>query len=111
MSIIKFRPLGPRVLVKRWPEVEARESGLILPARARELPQIGRVLAVGPGYRNRKTRLFSPLDIEVGDDVVFEKFVAVDHKLYLDGEEFLLIPYDQLYLVQKSGEAFKDVIV
>ena len=99
-----FKPHGPRILVKRWPQIEAHESGLVLPAVARELPQIGRVLAVGAGHWSKKTRSFQPLDVAVGDDVMFEKFVKTDHRIWLpDGEEYLLLPYSVLYLVIAGG--------
>lgn len=100
---ISFKPTGPRVLVKRWPETSIHESGLVLPAVARELPQIGRVLAVGAGHWSKKTRSFEPLDITIGDDVVFEKFVKTDHRIYLDDIEYLLLPYSVLYLVIAGG--------
>jgi len=87
-----FKPLGHRILVKRWPEVEERESGLILPAAARELPQIGRVIAVS-----------GPIDVEVGDDVIFEKFVKTDYRIYIKDNEYLLLPYDALYAVIVGG--------
>lgn len=98
-----FRPHGARILVKRWPQVEAHESGLVLPAIARELPQIGRVLAIGPGHWVRKLGPWAPLDIAVGDDVVFEKFVKTDHRIWLSGVEYLLLPYSVLYLVIVGG--------
>lgn len=98
-----FKPSGARILVKRWPEVEEHETGLVLPAVARELPQIGRVLAVGAGHWSKKTRSYQPLDIEVGDDVVFEKFVKTDYRIWLDEGEYLLLPYTVLYLVIVGG--------
>ncbi len=98
-----LRPLGNRVLVKRWPEIEQHQSGLILPELARELPQIGRVLAVGNGAWCRKTQTRNQMDIAVGDDVVFEKFVKTDYRIYLDGVEYLLMPYNVLYLVIVGG--------
>jgi chaperonin GroES len=98
-----FQPLGNRVLVKRWPEVEAHESGLILPAVARELPQLGRVIAVGRGRVGRKSGRRCVVDIEVGDDVIFEKFVKTDCTIMVDGQELLLIPYELLYCVIEGG--------
>ena len=95
---LPLKPLGNRVLVRRWPEIEEHTSGLILPAAAREKPQIGRVLAVGSGVYNKKSRTRCQMDVAVGDDVVFEKFVSVDHKIIVDGVEFLLLPYSVLYL-------------
>lgn len=93
-----IKPFGPRVLIRRWPEVEVHPSGLILPALSREKPQIGKVVAVGNGWRTESGGRL-PLDLKVGDDVVMEKFVSVDHKVMVDGEELLLVPYSQIYLV------------
>ena len=98
-----FKPLGNRVLVKRWPEIEAHESGLILPALARELPQIGRVMAVGAGRWCKKTRSRNRLDIAIGDDVVFEKFAKTDYCIFIKGSEFLLLSYTALYFVIVGG--------
>lgn len=106
-AAIKFRPVGNRVLVKRWPDVEQHRSGLFLPEVARELPQIGRVLAVGRGRRGRKGT--AAPHVNVGDDVVFEKFVKTDHRIYLDNQEYLLLPSDVLYLVIVGGVRGIDV--
>jgi chaperonin GroES len=89
-----FKPLGDRVLVKRWPEVEIHESGLILPAAARELPQIGRVVAIGNGPN---------VDVEVGDDVIFEKFAKNDCAVTIDDVDYLLLPCFMLYAVIVGG--------
>ena len=98
-----LRPFGNRVLVKRWPEVETHESGLILPGVARELPQIGRVIAVGNGIKHRKSGRRLPIDVAVGDDVIFEKFVKTDHAITIDGHDLLLLPYSVLYCVIVGG--------
>ena len=98
-----FKPLGNRVLVKRWPEIEQHQSGLILPAAARELPQIGRVLAVGNGAWCKKTHSRNMMDVYVGDDVVFEKFAKTDYRIFLDDVEYLLMPYSALYMVIVGG--------
>jgi chaperonin GroES len=98
-----LKPHGSRLLVKRWPQVDEHESGLILPAEARELPQIGRVIAIGNGWWNRKLKIREPLDVAVGDDVVFEKFVKTDYRIFDDGVEYLLLPYETLYFVIVGG--------
>jgi co-chaperonin GroES (HSP10) len=98
-----FQPKGSRLLVKRWPEVEERETGLLLPAAARELPQIGRVLAKGKGWWVKKAAQWVDMDINVGDDVVFEKFAKTDYRIYLGEDEFLLLPYSAIYLVINGG--------
>lgn len=102
------RPLGNRLVVRRWPEVEQTESGLWLPSDAREKPQLGDVLAVGPGkfiynafgyWDNQKgLRCIDwPIDIRVSEVVVFAKMVSRDHEYLVDGERLLILPYDTIY--------------
>lgn len=102
--MINFQPFGPFVLIKRWPEVEAHKSGLILPARARELPQLGRILAVGNGHRPRKrpSRRI-PIELAVGDDVIMEKFVSNDYAIRIEGVDLLLVDWRTLYAVFSGG--------
>lgn len=100
---IKFQPLGPFVLIKRWPQVETHKSGLILPAAARELPQLGRIVAVGSGHKAKRTGRRVPIDLEVGDDVIMEKFVDNDSKIEIDNEALLLVDWRLLYAVFSGG--------
>lgn len=97
------RPLGNRLVVRRWPEVEQAESGLWLPSDAREKPQLGNVLAVGPGLRYMDVVDHSPvwtrwpIDLNVGEVVVFAKMVSRDHEYWVNGERLLILPYDTIY--------------
>src|SRR5271165_7665966 len=85
---MKFRPLGDRVLVKRVEEEAKTKGGIIIPDTAKEKPQEGEVLAVGPGARDESGKLV-PLDVTVGDRILFGKWSGTDIKL--DGEELLIM--------------------
>ena len=83
-----FRPLGDRVLVKRVEEEEKTKGGIIIPDTAKEKPQEGEVIAVGPGGRDESGKLV-PIDIKSGDRVLFGKWSGTEVKL--DGEELLIM--------------------
>src|SRR5471030_3118440 len=83
-----FRPLGDRVLVRRVEEEEKTKGGIIIPDSAKEKPQEGRVVAVGPGGRDEAGKLI-PIDIKAGDRVLFGKWSGTEIKL--DGEELLIM--------------------
>ena len=80
MSELKLCPLGDRVWVKPIEHEEITPSGIILPETAKEKPQEGRVLAVGPGARDDKGERRPP-DVEVGDRVLFAKYAGSEIKL------------------------------
>ncbi|MGH8936253.1 MAG: co-chaperone GroES [Acidimicrobiia bacterium] len=85
---MKLQPLGDRVVVKPKEEDEARTpSGLVIPDTAKEKPQLGEVLAVGPGEWEDGKRV--PLDIEQGDLVVYSKYGGTEFKF--EGEEYLIL--------------------
>ena len=86
---MKLQPLGDRVVVKAQEEDEARTpSGLVIPDTAKEKPQFGEVLAVGPGALNEDgDRL--PMDVSVGDVVVYSKFGGTEVKI--EGQEYLIL--------------------
>jgi len=83
-----FRPLGDRVLVRRVEEEEKTKGGIIIPDSAKEKPQEGEVLAVGPGARDDTGKL-QPLDVKVGDRILFGKWSGTEVKL--DGEDLLIM--------------------
>ncbi|HKX74285.1 MAG TPA: co-chaperone GroES [Acidimicrobiia bacterium] len=86
---MKLRPLGDRVVVKAEDELEQRTaSGLVIPDTAKEKPQIGEVLAVGPGALNDDGERM-PMDVGVGDRVLYSKYAGTEVKL--DGEEYLVL--------------------
>jgi chaperonin GroES len=83
-----FRPLGDRVLVRRVEEEEKTKGGIIIPDTAKEKPQEGEVLAVGPGARDDSGKI-QPLDVKVGDRILFGKWSGSEVKL--DGEDLLIM--------------------
>ncbi len=86
---MKLQPLGDRVVVKSLDEMEAKTpSGLVIPDTAKEKPQIGEVLAVGPGALNDDGERL-PVDVEVGQRVVYSKYGGTEIKI--DGEELLVL--------------------
>ncbi|HSR44271.1 MAG TPA: co-chaperone GroES [Acidimicrobiia bacterium] len=86
---MKLQPLGDRVVVKAKEEDDARTpSGLVIPDTAKEKPQFGEVLAVGPGALNEDGDRM-PMDVSKGDVVVYSKFGGTEVKV--DGQEYLIL--------------------
>ena len=83
-----FRPLGDRVLVKRVEEEQKTKGGIIIPDTAKEKPQEGEVVAVGPGARDESGKI-QPLDVKAGDRILFGKWSGTEVKI--DGEELLIM--------------------
>ena len=83
-----FRPLGDRVLVRRVEEEEKTKGGIIIPDTAKEKPQEGEVIGVGPGARDDAGKI-QPLDVKVGDRILFGKWSGTEVKL--DGEDLLIM--------------------
>jgi chaperonin GroES len=83
-----FRPLHDRLLVRRVEAEEKTPAGIIIPDTAKEKPVEGEVLAVGPGARDETGRII-PLDVRVGDRVLFGKWAGTD--VIIDGEERLIL--------------------
>ncbi|GIU81659.1 MAG: co-chaperone GroES [Acidobacteria bacterium] len=100
---VKVRPLHDRVLVKRIEEgLEKTAGGIYIPDTAKEKPQQGEVVAVGEGkYREDGTR--QPLDVKVGDRVLFGKYSGSEIKI--DGEEFLIMREDEILGIIERAEA------
>jgi chaperonin GroES len=88
MAKTKFRPLHDRVVVRRLESEEKTKGGIIIPDSAKEKPQQGEIIAVGPGARDETGKLI-PLDVKEGDKVLFGKWSGTEVKL--DGEEFLIM--------------------
>jgi chaperonin GroES len=88
MAKTKFRPLHDRVVVKRVDAEEKSKGGIIIPDTAKEKPQEGEVVAVGPGGRDENGKLI-PMDLKAGDRVLFGKWSGTEVKL--DGEELLIM--------------------
>ncbi len=85
---MNFRPLHDRVVVRRIEEETKTTGGIIIPDTAKEKPQQGEVLAVGPGARNDKGEVQN-LDVKVGDRVLFGKWSGTEVKI--DGQELLIM--------------------
>jgi chaperonin GroES len=98
---MKFRPLHDRVVVKRIDAEEKTAGGIIIPDTAKEKPQQGEIIAVGPGARNEQGQLV-PLDVKPGDRVLFAKWSGNEVKF--DGEELLIMnESDLLGVVEQTG--------
>ena len=85
---MKFRPLHDRVVVKRIEAEEKTAGGIIIPDTAKEKPQEGEVVAVGPGGRDEAGKLV-PIDLQAGDRVLFGKWSGTEVKI--DGTEYLIM--------------------
>jgi chaperonin GroES len=101
---MKFRPLHDRVVVRRIDAEEKTAGGIIIPDTAKEKPQQGEVVAVGPGARDDQGRL-TPLDVKVGDTVLFGKWSGTEVKI--DGEELLIMKESDLMGVLESRGKLK----
>lgn len=100
---MRFRPLHDRVLVRRIDEEQKTKGGIIIPDTAKEKPQQGEVVAVGPGARTEDGRLI-PMDVKVGDKVLFGKWAGTEVKI--EGEEYLILKEsDILGVLEETEEA------
>jgi chaperonin GroES len=97
---MKFRPLHDRVVVKRIEQEEKTKGGIIIPDTAKEKPQEGEVIAVGPGARNERGEIV-PLDVKAGDRVLFGKWSGTEVKI--EGEELLIMKESDLLGVIEAG--------
>jgi chaperonin GroES len=88
MAKLKFRPLHDRVVVRRIDAEEKTRGGIIIPDTAKEKPQEGEVVAVGPGGRDETGKLI-PVDLKAGDRVLFGKWSGTEVKV--EGEELLIM--------------------
>ena len=84
-----LQPLEDRIVVKPGDAEETTASGLVIPDTAKEKPQQGEVLAIGPGKRSEQTGEIIPLDIAVGDTVVYSKYGGTE--ITVDGEDLLIL--------------------
>jgi chaperonin GroES len=100
---MSFRPLGDRVLVKRVEEEAKTKGGIIIPDTAKEKPQEGEVLAVGPGARDENGKRVE-LDVKAGDRILFGKWSGTEVKI--DGEDLIIMKEsDILGVVDKKSAA------
>jgi chaperonin GroES len=95
-----LKPLDDRIVVRPSEAEEKTASGLVIPDTAKEKPQQGEVLSVGPGRRSEQTGDLIPLDVQVGDTVVYAKYGGTE--ITVDGEDLLILTArDVLAIVQK----------
>ena len=95
-----LQPLGDRIIVEPLEEEETTSSGIVLPDTAKEKPQRGRVLAVGPGARNDKGEIV-PMEVTVGDEIIYSKYGGTDIKVGAD-EVLILRESDVLAKVDRN---------
>ena len=88
MAKMKFRPLHDRVVVQRIDAEAKTKGGIIIPDTAKEKPQEGKIVAIGPGGRDEAGRLIKP-DVKVGDRVLFGEWSGTEVKI--DGEDLLIM--------------------
>ena len=101
---MSFRPLGDRVLVKRVEEETKTKGGIIIPDTAKEKPQEGEVIAVGPGARD-ETGKIQPLDVKTGDRILFGKWSGTEVKL--NGQDLLIMKESDILGVLEPEKAAK----
>ena len=88
MANVNIKPLGDRVLVQALEEKEVKKGGIIIPDTAKEKPQEGEVVSVGPGARDDAGKIH-PLDVKAGDRILFGKWSGTEVKL--DGKDLLIM--------------------
>ena len=98
---MQLKPLGDRVVVKALEEEERTRGGIVLPDTAKEKPQHGEVVAVGPGEWDDGAR--GPMDVKVGDRVIFAKYGGTEIKL--EDEEYLILRQSDILAVVEREPA------
>jgi chaperonin GroES len=102
---MQFRPLHDRVVVRRLEGEEKTKGGIIIPDTAKEKPQEGEIVAVGPGARDEQGKL-TPLDVKAGDRVLFGKWSGTEVKI--DGQDLLIMKEsDIMGVLQSTASARK----
>ena len=99
---MKFRPLHDRVVIRRLEGEEKTKAGIIIPDTAKEKPQEGEVVAVGPSARDEAGKLI-PIDLKAGDRVLFGKWSGTEVKI--DGEELLIMKESDVMGVLEGAKA------
>ena len=99
-----FRPLGDRVLVKRVEEEAKTKGGIIIPDTAKEKPQEGEVLSVGPGARDDSGKRVD-MDVKAGDRILFGKWSGTEVKI--DGEDLIIMKESDILGIVDKADALK----
>jgi chaperonin GroES len=103
-KLMKFRPLHDRIVIRRIEGEDKTKGGIIIPDTAKEKPQEGEVIAVGPGARDESGKLV-PLDVKAGDRVLFGKWSGTEVKI--DGEDLLIMKESDVMGVIEGASASK----
>src|SRR3954452_18078708 len=103
-DFMKFRPLHDRVVVRRIDAEDKTSGGIIIPDTAKEKPQTGEVVAIGPGGRDENGKLI-PIDVRAGDKVLFGKWSGTEVKI--DGVEYLIMKESDIMGVLDDSVAKK----
>jgi chaperonin GroES len=93
--VMKLKPLGDRIVVKPIEKEEKTKSGIVLPDTAKEKPQEGEVVAVGPGKYEKGERV--PMEVKVGDRVIYSKYGGTEVKI--EGEEYLILSQSEVLAI------------
>src|SRR3954468_17148246 len=101
---MQFRPLHDRVVIKRIDAESTTSGGIIIPDTAKEKPQTGEIIAVGPGGRDEAGKL-TPIDLKVGDRVLFGKWSGTEVKI--DGQELLIMKESDIMGVLEDSSSAK----
>ena len=99
---MNVRPLRDRILVKRFLEEEQKVGGIIIPDTAKEKPQQGKVVAVGNGRVTDEGKVI-PLDVKVGDTILFGKYSGTEIKL--EGTEYLIVREEEILAIVEGAPA------
>jgi chaperonin GroES len=102
---MKLQPLEDRIVVRPAEAEETTVSGLVIPDTAKEKPQQGEVLAVGPGRRTEQSGELVPLDLAVGDTIVYSKYGGTE--IQFDGEDLLILNARDVLAKVESGKGKK----
>ncbi len=102
---MKFRPLHDRVVIRRIEEEGKTKGGIIIPDNAKEKPQEGKVIAVGPGARDEKGQIV-PVEVKIGDRVLFGKWTGSEVRI--DAEDLLIMKAsDIMGVIEREAVAKK----
>ena len=96
---LSLKPLGNRVVIEPIEQEEVTAGGIVLPETAKEKPQKGKILSIGPGARDKDGKLI-PLDVKVGDTVLFAKYAGTEVKV--DGKKLLILKEDDILAIVES---------
>ena len=100
MAKVNLKPLADRVIVKPLEEEQVTAAGIVLPETAKEKPQKGKILAVGPGKRDDEGRVIPP-DVKAGDVVLYAKYAGTEVKLDSDETVLVLRESDILAIIEE----------